>query len=386
MTALISSAQHGPVEANGSQDSGERMRLRDARCVVVKVGSRLLSESPAARPAALADEIAHLSRARDTHFVIVTSGAIAMGVRVLGLRERPADLPGLQAAAAVGQGRLMQHWEHAFAAHDMRIGQLLLTHDDIADRKRFLNARHTVRALLDLGCIPVINENDSVAVEEIKYGDNDRLAALVCNLISADALFLLTDVEGLRGADGTRISVVSDIERQAEPVAGGSSSDRVGSGGMASKVQAAKAASRSGVPCVIIPGREPHILTRVLGGDDVGTLFTPSGTRLSSRKHWIAYSSRPVGRLRVDAGAHRALVEHGKSLLPAGVISVEGAFEVGDVISLCTEAGQEFARGLAGYRAVEVARIQGLRSADIEVSLGYKYLDEVVHRDDLVLL
>lgn len=367
-------------------DADARRILARARCVVVKVGSRLLSESPAARPATLADDIARLRSARGVRFVVVSSGAIAMGVRVLGLDRRPSGLPEQQAAAAIGQGRLMQHWEHAFAAHDIRIGQLLITHDDIADRKRFLNARHTLRTLMDLHCVPVINENDSIAVEEIKYGDNDRLAALVCNLISADALLLLTDVTGLLGADGARIPVVRDIAREAEPVARGSSGDGVGSGGMASKVQAAKAAARSGVPCVITPGRDPDVLTRVLAGEDIGTLFLPEATPLSSRKHWIAYSSKPTGRLLVDAGAERALKERGTSLLPAGVLKVVGDFGLGDVISLISPEGREFARGLAGYGAGDVSRIRGLHSADIEATLGYKYLDEVVHRDDLVLL
>jgi glutamate 5-kinase len=357
-----------------------------ARCVVVKIGSRLLAESPAARPATMADEIAYLSGARDLRFVVVSSGAIALGSRVLGLAARPTDLPGLQAAAAVGQGRLLQHWEHAFSVHDRRIGQLLLTHDDIADRKRFLNARHTLRALLDRGVVPIINENDSVAIEEIKYGDNDLLAALVCNLISADALIMMTDVEGLRDAAGVRIPVVHDIDREAAPVAGASSADRVGSGGMASKVQAARAAARSGIPSVIVPGRDPRVLTRALGGDDVGTLFLPADARMSSRKHWIAYSSKPAGTLVVDEGAHRALVEGGKSLLPAGVVAVQGSFELGDVVSLMTVHGTEFARGLAGYRAGDVERIRGLHTADIEPTLGYKYLDEIIHRDDLVLL
>jgi glutamate 5-kinase len=363
-----------------------RALLGAARCVVVKIGSRLLAESPAARPATMADEIAYLGGARDLRFVVVSSGAIALGSRVLGLAARPTDLPGLQAAAAVGQGRLLQHWEHAFAVHDRRIGQLLLTHDDIADRKRFLNARHTLRALLDLGVVPIINENDSVAIEEIKYGDNDLLAALVCNLISADVLIMMTDVEGLRDAAGVRIAVVQDIDREAAPVAGASSADRVGSGGMASKVQAAKAAARSGVPTLIVPGRDPRVLARALGGDDVGTLFLPADARMSSRKHWIAYSSKPVARLVVDEGAYRALVQSGKSLLPAGVVAVQGSFDLGDVVSLVTVHRTEFARGLAGYRSEDVERIRGLHTADIEPTLGYKYLDEIIHRDDLVLL
>lgn len=363
-----------------------RQRLTHARRVVIKVGSRLLSESPAARPATLADDIDTLRRDKSIHVVVVSSGAIAMGCRVLRLENRPTDLPSLQAAAAVGQGRLLQHWEHAFAAHDIRIGQLLLTHDDIANRKRFLNARHTLRALLDLNCVPVVNENDSIAVEEIKYGDNDRLAALVCNLVSADALLLLTDVEGVRDTEGVRMPVVRDIKNEAEPVAGGSSTDGVGSGGMASKVQAAKAAVRLGIPAIVLGGREPHILSRAMAGDDVGTLFLPAQSRMSSRKQWIAYSTTPAGTVIVDNGARRALVERGTSLLPAGILDVQGIFDLGDVISLATVERGEFARGLAGYRSDDISRIQGMHSADIESALGYKYLDEVIHRDDLVLL
>lgn len=386
MTRACEPNNEADNEPDNEPDNDARQKLADARVVVVKIGSRLLSESPAARPATLADDIARLRADRGVRFVLVSSGAIALGVRVLGLRARPRGLPELQAAAAIGQGRLMQHWEHAFAAHDIRIGQLLLTHDDIADRKRFLSARHTLRALMDMDCVPVINENDSVAVEEIKYGDNDRLAALVCNLIAADALLLCTDVDGLWDARGKRIPVVRDIVREAEPVARGSSADGVGSGGMASKVQAARAAARSGVPCVITPGRAPDVLTRVLSGQDIGTLFVPEAAPLSSRKHWIAYSSKPAGHIVVDHGATRALCERGKSLLPAGVLDAQGAFDLGDVVSLVTAEGREFARGLAGYRADDVVRLRGLQSADIAATLGYKYLDEVVHRDDLVLL
>ena len=358
----------------------------EIRCVVVKVGSRLIAESPAARPATLADEIAYLRRVRNIRFVVVSSGAIALGNRVLGQTRRPTSLPALQAAAAVGQGRLLQYWEHAFSAHGIDIAQLLLTHDDIADRQRFLNARHTLRAILDAGVVPIVNENDSVAVEEIKYGDNDHLAALVGNLVSADAIVLMTDVEGLRDEAGQRIPIIRDVDREAVPVAGGSSSDGIGSGGMQSKVRAAKAAAQSGIASFVVSGRESDVLGRTLGGDDVGTLFLPSADRMSSRKHWIAYSSKPVGRVVVDHGPHRAVVDQGRSLLPAGILRVEGSFELGDVVSLLTVEATEFARGLAGYRSADVVRILGRHSADIEPTLGYKYLDEVIHRDDLVLL
>ena len=365
--------------------SQRKTALAGVRRVVVKIGSRLLSESPAGRPAAIADQVAQL-RARGLEVVIVSSGAISLGVKALALPGRPTDLPTLQAAAAVGQNRLMQQWQHAFAAHDTVIGQVLLTHDDLGDRGRFLSARNTLRALLDQKVVPIINENDTVATEEIKFGDNDQLAALVCNLASADLLIMLTDVEGVRGADGIRMPVVRDIDREAAPVAGRSTADGIGSGGMASKVGSARMVTRTGVPAVVAPGRLPTVLLDVLAGDDLGTLFIPGGDHLSARKHWIAYGSRPCGRLVVDDGARRALVEQGKSLLPRGIVAVDGDFGLGETVSVLTGDGAEFARGLAAYDAEALRKIRGLRSADIEATLGYRSLDEAIHRDDLVIL
>jgi glutamate 5-kinase len=369
----------------GDHAAGPRDQLVQARRVVVKIGSRLLADSPAGRPAALADQIAELRR-RSVEVLVVSSGAIALGVRRLQLPGRPREMPALQAAAAVGQSRLMQHWEHAFAVHDLAIGQVLLTHDDLGDRRRFLSARLTLRALLDHGVVPIINENDTVATEEIKFGDNDQLAALVVNLIGADVLIMLTDVEGVRDAAGVRIPIVHDIEREAAPVATGSTSG-VGLGGMASKVGSARIVTRTGIPAVIAPGREPDILPRVLAGADVGTLFVPGAGVLSARKHWIAYGARPAGRLAIDDGAVRALREHGKSLLPAGIVRVEGEFDLGDTVSVVAAAGgAELARGLTAYPAADLRRISGLQSAAIEATLGYKSTDEAIHRDDLVLL
>ncbi|HVK83826.1 MAG TPA: glutamate 5-kinase [Kofleriaceae bacterium] len=362
----------------------ERKALTAARRVVVKIGSRLLADSPAGRPAAIADQVVELRR-RDVEVLVVSSGAIALGIRRLGLAGRPHELPALQAAAAVGQSRLMQHWEHAFAVHDVAIGQVLVTHDDLGDRRRFLSARLTLRALLDHGVVPVINENDTVANEEIKFGDNDQLAALVCNLISADALVILTDVEGVRDASGVRMPIVRDIEREAVPVAGGSTSG-VGSGGMASKVGSARIVTRTGIPAIVAPGREPDVLVRVLGGMDVGTLFVPGADVLSSRKHWIAYGAKPEGRLTVDEGAERAIRTAGKSLLPAGITSVAGEFELGATVSVIGPTGTEVARGLVAYPAEDLRRISGLHSAAIEATLGYKSIDEAIHRDDLVIL
>jgi glutamate 5-kinase len=386
--SLPSSSLGAPSGASSGTpgESSPRQALAQAQRVVIKVGSRLLAESPAARPAVLADDMARLRNERGVQFIVVTSGAVALGSRMLGHATRPRELPALQAAAAVGQGKLLQHWEHAFAAHGVIIGQLLLTHDDLADRKRFLNGRHTLHALLEAGVVPVINENDSVAVEEIKYGDNDLLAALVCNLVSADVLIILTDVDGLHDGTGVRIPLVRDVDREAAPVAQASRADGVGSGGMASKVQAAKAAARSGVMTVVAPGRRPNVIAEALAGRDLGTLFLPQASRMSSRKHWIAYGSKAVARIIVDDGARRALVEEGRSLLPAGIVRVEGEFDLGDVVALATEQGGAFARGLAGYRSEDVRRIMGRHSADVEAILGYKYLDAVMHRDDLVLL
>ncbi|MDB4956476.1 MAG: Glutamate 5-kinase [Myxococcales bacterium] len=364
----------------------ERKALAAVRRIVIKIGSRLLAEAPASRPATIADQVFELRR-RGLEVVIVSSGAIALGMRRLKLAQRPTEMPALQAAAAVGQSQLMQHWEHAFGAHEIEIGQVLLTHDDLADRGRFLSARLTLRALLDHGCVPIINENDTVATEEIKFGDNDQLAALVCNLVSADLLVMLTDVEGVRDASGVRMPIVRDIEREAAPVAGKSTTGGVGSGGMASKVGSARIVTRTGMPAVVASGRESDVIVRVLAGEDVGTLFVPAtGGQLSSRKHWIAFGSKPGGRLTVDEGAMRALRESGRSLLPAGILAVEGDFALGDTVSIVGRDGTEIARGLVAYTADDLRKIQGLQSAGIEARLGYKGIDEAIHRDDLVIL
>ncbi len=375
-------------------ESGEtpgRQALQRARRVVVKVGSRVLADNPVDRTVAIADEIAALRAASpQREVVIVSSGAIALGRVVLGMARRPRDLPSLQAAAAVGQTRLMQNWERAFSSHGLTTAQVLLTHDDLGDRRRFLNARHALRALLNAGVVPVINENDTVAVDEIRYGDNDLLAALVCNLVTADALVILTDVDGVHDAPpaegGQRIPLVPDIDIDPAWRTAAADPTGPGSGGMTSKVQAARSAARHGVATAVVAGAQPHILRDTLGGEDLGTLFVPSRDRMSSRKHWIAYGPRPAGRLVVDDGAHEALSRRGRSLLPAGIVDVQGSFDIGDIVGLVTKQGAEFARGLAGYPASDLRRLKGLQSSDIEATLGYKYLDEVIHRDDLVLL
>jgi glutamate 5-kinase len=363
--------------------------LASAKRIVLKVGSSLLAASPAGQPAAIADEIAMLQD-RGIETVIVSSGAIALGLHGLGLTKRPTDLPSLQAAAAIGQSRLLQNWEHAFAAHQGCIAQVLLTHDDVSSRVRFLNARHALRALLSAGVVPIVNENDTVAIDEIRYGDNDQLAALVCNLISADALIIYTDVDGLHDADprhgGVRIPLITDIDGQASPVASTISGSGFGSGGMASKVAAAKNAASFGVPTVVVPGARRGILLSTLTGQDVGTLFVPNAQAISSRKHWIGFGVKPAGQLVVDNGAFEALTKKGGSLLPAGLVDVHSDFGRGALVSLVTSEKTEFARGLVSYSAEDLRKLCGCRSSEIGAILGYAYSGEVVHRDDLVLL
>ncbi|HEX6837065.1 MAG TPA: glutamate 5-kinase [Polyangia bacterium] len=365
-----------------------RAELKAAKRVVIKIGSRLLAEETDARVGMLAAEAKAL-RDRGIDVVIVTSGAIALGWRRLGYAEKPKTIPGLQAAAAVGQGHLIHAYQRALATHGLTAGQVLFTHDDVRNRRRYLNARLAFGELLARGAVPVVNENDTVSVDEIKFGDNDRLAALCTSLVEADALVILTDVDGLYDGDpksgATLIPEVRDIDREAVAVAGASSGG-FGTGGMASKVQAAKIAARFGVVTVVASGRRERPVTAILDGGDVGTVFWPSVDRLQSRKHWIAYALKPAGTLVVDAGARRALTDGKKSLLPSGIKRVEGRFGAGDAVRVVDEAGAEFARGLVAFDADEIDQIAGHRSADLAGLLGYAAADEVIHRDDLVLL
>ena len=351
--------------------------------MVVKIGSRLLAEAPASRPATIADQIALLRR-RGVEVIVVSSGAIALGMKRLKLATRPTEMPMLQAAAAVGQSKLMQYWEHAFDAHDVEIGQVLVTHDDLGDRRRFLSARLTLRALLDAGCRAdhQRERHGRDRGDQVRRQRPARRARVQPR--QRGLLVILTDVEGVRDASGVRMPIVRDIDREAVPVAGGSTSG-VGSGGMASKVGSARIVTRTGVAAIVAPGRHPDVLVQVLGGADVGTLFVPA-EKLSSRKHWIAYGAKPAGKLVIDDGAVKALRDLGKSLLPAGIVSVDGDFELGDTVSIVTRDGAELARGLAAYPGSDLRKIQGLQSAGIEARLGYKSIDEAIHRDDLVIL
>lgn len=369
-------------------------RLGRARRIVVKVGSGLLTVpdggASTERIAAVADEVARVRAGRQV--VLVTSGAIATGMARLGLAERPRSMPEKQAAAAVGQSALMWHYEAAFARYGIRVGQVLLTAQDLGDRARYLNARNTLLALLRFDVLPIVNENDTVAVEEIKVGDNDNLSALVASLIDADLLVLLTDVDGLytddpaRNPAARRLDVVEEVTDAILALgrqrAGGRSV-----GGMTTKLQAARKAAAAGVPMVIADGRPAGVLARILAGEAVGTWFAPRPARLRARKRWIAFGAPAQGRLAVDAGAVAALTQRGTSLLPSGVIAVEGDFTAGEVVALTgPDRGREFARGLVGYDADEVRKLVGARTREIEARLGYRGPDEVIHRDNLVIL
>ena len=382
-----------------SDAPGERGRaaVTRARRVVVKLGTSVLTGGPTAKGAGLdrpyfvrlAGQVALLAgQGRET--VIVSSAAIACGMHVLGLKERPRAIPLKQACAAVGQSGLMRAYEEAFAPHGRRVGQILLAADDLGDRRRFLNARNTLRALLDARVVPIVNENDTVTVDEIRFGDNDTLSALVTNAVEADLLVILSDIDGLYDADPRRepgarlIEEIDEVDDGLRAKAGGAGS--LGSGGMATKLEAARKAALFGVPTLIANGRTDDILPRLLAGEPLGTFFRPARSRLASRKHWIAFGLAPAGTLVLDDGAVRAIVRAGKSLLPSGIVAVSGRFEAGDSVRLVDQSGKEVARGLVNYPSQDVERIARAKTSEIEARLGYKSLDEVVHRDDLVLV
>ncbi len=362
------------------------------RLAVVKVGSAVVAPGGVLDGSVidrLAGEIAS-ARAGGTSVVLVSSGAVACGLEGMGLRRMPAKISDRQAAAAVGQPLLMRAWSEALAARGVRAAQVLLTAEDVDFRARFLNAHRTLGTLLGRGVVPIINENDSVSFDEIKLGDNDRLAALAAGLVGADLLVMLSNVDGLRACGGTGALVreVDDIDAARAHVSGVRSS--TGTGGMATKLDAAETAGRMGVPSVIAPGCAEGVLRAVFSGAPVGTRFAVSGGRgATRRKRWIAHSIRTRGVLTVDGGAARALRERGASLLPGGIVGVDsaepGGFGIGSAVDVRTRAGETIARGLVSYRADEIVRIMGKRSEEIEGILGYTYCDEVIHRDDLIL-
>jgi glutamate 5-kinase len=370
-----------------------REQLPTSRRWVIKVGSSLVTaRGQGLDRAAIADWCAQIAalRAEGRQIVLVSSGAVAEGMARLGLSKRPANLHGLQAAAAVGQMGLVRAYETAFESHGLRAAQILLTHDDVSDRGRYLNARGTLKTLLELGVVPVVNENDTVATDEIRLGDNDTLGALTVNLVEADLLVILTDQQGLFDADprsNPNAQLVSEAEL-SDPNLGGMASEakgELGRGGMRTKLTAAHWAARSGAATVIAHGRTPDALLKIARGERIGTLLKPAHTVMASRKRWIAGQLQLRGRLTLDDGAVKVLREQGRSLLPVGVKQISGDFVRGDLVLCLDGDGREIARGLVNYDALEAARIVGAPSAEITTRLGYPGEPELIHRDNLVL-
>jgi glutamate 5-kinase len=370
------------------------LSLKSAKTLVVKVGSSLVTnQGRGLDTEAIARWAAQIARlvAMGRRVVLVSSGAIAEGMQRLGWTRRPQTMHELQAAAAVGQMGLVECYESCFRSHGLHTAQLLLTHADLADRQRYLNARATLRTLLELGVIPVINENDTVVTDEIKFGDNDTLGALVTNLIEADALVILTDQPGLYDADPRRnpqaklVAEADALDPKLETMAGGTGS-ALAKGGMLTKVQAARRAARSGAHTVIASGREADVLVRLAAGERIGSFLGAKTVPLAARKQWLADHLTVAAKLKLDAGAARALQRDGKSLLPIGVVEVAGEFERGEVVACLDPDGREVARGLVNYSAAETRRIMRRPSAEIESILGYMDEPELIHRDNLVLL
>jgi len=352
-----------------------RNLVAKARRVVVKVGSRTLANDGGVFTR-LADAIAN-AHAEGRSIVLVSSGAIALGTKKLGYKSRPKEMAKLQAAAAAGQSLLMRAYEEAFAERNLAVAQVLLTHADLADRTRVNNARAALSALLDARAVPVLNENDSVSVEEIKFGDNDQLSALVAPIVDADLLVLLSDVAGLLDAKGERVPKVVDIEREALSLVRKGKSHE-GTGGMESKLEAARQATLAGAHVVIADAREPGIVGDVLAGKDVGTWFVAREKRLSAKRSWIAFTLRPRGALVLDAGAAKAVVEKGKSVLAIGVLGVRGDFRSGDSVRLVSSEGRELGRGLSRFAFEDATRLAGTKGDDSEDHV-------LVHRDELVV-
>lgn len=360
--------------------------------VVVKVGSSTLSYPTGKlnidQMERLVRQLADL-RNSGKEVILVSSGAVGAGIGKLGLGRKPKTIPEKQATAAVGQGLLMHMYEKLFAEYGIVVAQVLLTREDIMDRKRFLNARNALSALLQLEALPIINENDTTAVEEIRFGDNDTLSALVASLIDAELLIILSDIDGLYTGDPSKdqgaafIPLVRDITGEVEKLAGGSGSS-LGTGGMATKIQSARIAMNSGFPMVIAHGKADKVINRIMSGEPVGTLFLQGGNKLHSKKRWIAFGSNVHGRIYIDSGAQKALAEDGKSLLPTGVIEVEGEFGLGNTV--CVIFGNtEVGRGIVNYTSEEIRKIMGKKTKDIVKLLGYKDFDEVIHRNNFVL-
>lgn len=393
---MLRSARGARDKAQGHSQEVEKVSrkglLRSVKRAVVKVGSGVLTGADGLNTEVierLSADVCSL-RKRGVEVILVSSGAIAAGLRKLGISERPRSLSQQQAVAAIGQGSLIMAYEDAFAHHGYKVAQILLTRDDLTHRGRYLNARNTLFTLLSWKIIPIINENDTVVVDEIKFGDNDNLSAMVTNLTESQILINLTNIDGLfdkdprTHADAKLIGVVEKVDgrliRFASSIPG-----FLGTGGMASKIKAAQKVALRGIPTIIANGLKPDILEMIFSGREEGTLFLPHEVPLCSRKHWIAFTKSPKGKIVIDRGAERAILDQGKSLLPSGIVDVEGRFSLGNSVLLINEAGEGIAVGMVNYHSGDIRKIMGAKSTEIQSRLGFKHDDEVIHRDNLVL-
>ena len=375
--------------------SEERKNLiKKVKTAVVKIGSSVLTHGDGSLDESVFKEIAKQVfdlKQRGVRTIIVSSGAIASGMKKLGLLSKPQEIDMKQAISACGQTELIRNYEEAFSEFGLNVAQILLTRDGFSDRKRFLNSRKTVRRLLEMEIIPVINENDTVAFEEIMFGDNDNLAALVISLTEADLLVLLSDVEGFfdkdpaKDEDAKLLSTIAEIDSRIESFAG-DTFGKTTSGGMRTKIQAARSAAAFGVPTIIANGKRKDSLVTIFNGHEYGTVILPTRERLRGKKHWIAYTLKPQGKLILDEGAAEAITKKGRSLLPSGIKEVQGEFEIGELVSCFNPSAVEISRGLCSYGSSEVGKILGKKSSEIEDVLGYKYSDEIIHRNEMVIL
>jgi len=366
--------------------------LAHAKKILIKIGSAVLTGEDGLDLKVIDSLVQDMCALKNRGYavVLVSSGAIVSGKHRMKITEKLKSIPEKQAAAAIGQGRLMRVYSKAFEKNGYYVAQILLTLSDLTDRQRYLNIRNTLSTLLEWGAIPIINENDTVAIDEIKFGDNDNLAAMIANIIEADLFINLTSTAGLYDGNpavnkkAKLIPLVSEFSEELEAAATADTSS-AGTGGMKSKIQAAKKVTAIGIPCIIAPGKKKNVLSDIISGDEIGTLFLPMADRLNSKKYWIAFTLRPRGKLVLDDGAKKALLEKGKSLLPSGIIDVEGDFNPGDAVNCIGRDGSVLAKGLVNFSSDELRKIKGLKSSHIQQVLGHKDYDEVIHRDNLAV-
>lgn len=374
--------------------SSRKKIVDSVKRVVIKIGSGALTTKEGLNLGvinALSKDISHLMEKNGLEIILVSSGAIASGIKKMGYSQRPQSISQQQAAAAVGQSTLMLAYEEAFKTYDKKVAQILVTRDDLTNRKRYLNTRNTLFTLLHWKVIPIINENDTVVVDEIKFGDNDNLSAMIANLAAANLVINLTNIDGFFdddprvNKDAHRISVVEKVTSKIEKIAS-SIPGSLGKGGMESKIKAARHVAMCGIPTIIANGTKKNIIRAIFEGREEGTLFLPQSIPMKSRKHWIAFAKSPKGKIMVDRGAENALIRKGKSLLPSGVIAVYGRFIMGNSVIVMNQQKRSLAVGLVNYQSADVEKIMGLKTSEIEEILGYKHYDEIIHKDNLVLI